>query len=91
MLQKVISLCLLTYAISCGYKTRPPKDPIAQLSGKWSMVFGNSCKAYSLKSDTLVLHPIGTSMDQHCKFSAPNSIELDQRRDSSPPSETKTS
>ena len=95
MLQKIMLLCLLTYTISCcGCKRRPPKDPIAELSGKWSMVFGSSCKNYGLKSDTLVLHSDGTfdqftvaqdgrrfeATDQHWKFSAPNSIELDQRR-----------
>jgi len=58
------------------------------------MVFGNSCKDYGLKSDTLVLHSDGTldqftvaqdgrrfeATGQHWKFSPPNSIELDQRR-----------
>ena len=95
MLRKTISLCLFTYAISCcGCKSRASKDPIAELSGKWSMVFGNDCKDYGLKSDTLVLHSDGTfdqftvaqngrrfdATGQHWKFSAPKVIELDQRR-----------
>lgn len=95
MLRKTISLCLLTYTISCcGCKRRPPKEPIAELPGQWSLVFGSDCKDYGLKSDTLVLHPDGTfdqitvtqdgrrfdAMGQHWKFSPPKSIELNQRR-----------
>src|SRR5579864_7309826 len=95
MLRNAISLILfgfITAFSSCN--RRPPQDPIATLSGHWTMVFGRECKDYGLKSDTLVLHADGTfdqvviaqdgrhfdATGQHWKFLPPHSIELNQRR-----------
>src|ERR1700692_835620 len=85
-------LTLIATFSSCNRK--PPKNPITELSGHWTMVFGSDCKDYGLKSDTLVFHANGTfdqsviAQDgrhfdvtgQHWKFVPPNSIELDKRR-----------
>jgi hypothetical protein len=95
MLRKIILLCVVICVIDCsGCKKGPPKDPIATLSGQWRMVFGSDCKDYGLQSDTLVLRSDGTfdqlvvaqdgrrfeATGQHWKFTPPNSIELDRRR-----------
>jgi hypothetical protein len=95
MLRKVVAVNLVLLTLSCfGCKRRPALDPDTALTGTWSMIFGSDCKDYGLKSDTLVLRPDGTldqlvvaqdgrrfeSVGQHWEFSAPSSIQLNQRR-----------
>lgn len=94
-MQKIALATLLLPALGClGCKQKPAADPVTNLSGDWSMVFGSDCKGYGLKSDNLSLRVDGTfdqvvvaqdgrrfeSLGQHWKFSPPNSIELNKRR-----------
>jgi hypothetical protein len=95
MLRKVKALSLIVCVIPCcGCDRKPNLDRNFELPGRWTMVFGDDCNAYGIRSDTLVLRSDGTfdqfivaqdgrrfdATGQRGKFSVPNSIELNERR-----------
>ena len=100
MLQKIAVLTSLFCVFLCAAcREHVTTTSPAALTGSWTMVFGDDCKGYHLKSDNLVLHADGTfdqfvlaqdgrrfdSRGQHWRFLPPNSIELSKRRTSSRP------